>query len=159
MDERALQEIYLRAFELTIRDGNPWAVMSAYNRINGVFASENPWLLTDVLREEWGYDGVVISDWGAVHDPVAAAARRSDPAPDRSGRGQLDGSDRGACPRPPLPRSRELSSQPDPRRERPGRIPDPPRSNNGGLVRARLRTAARPGRDRTGGRSGGPRAI
>ena len=49
MDERALQEIYLRAFELTIRDGNPWAVMSAYNRINGVFASENPWLLTDVL--------------------------------------------------------------------------------------------------------------
>jgi beta-glucosidase-like glycosyl hydrolase len=74
VDARALREIYLRAFELTIRDGNPWAVMSAYNRINGVFASENPWLLTDVLREEWGYDGVVISDWGAVHDPVAAVA-------------------------------------------------------------------------------------
>jgi beta-glucosidase len=74
VDERALREIYLRVFELTIRDSNPWAVMSAYNRINGVFASENPWLLTDVLREEWGYEGVVISDWGAVHDPVAAVA-------------------------------------------------------------------------------------
>ena len=48
--------------------------MSAYNRINSVFASENRWLLTDVLREEWNYDGVVISDWGAVHDPVAAVA-------------------------------------------------------------------------------------
>jgi len=74
VDERGLREIYLRAFELTIREGNPWAVMSAYNRINGVFASENPWLLTDILREEWRYDGVVISDWGAVHDPVAALA-------------------------------------------------------------------------------------
>src|SRR4051794_32793045 len=74
VDERALREIYLRAFELTIRDAGPWAVMSAYNRINGVFASENPWLLTDVLRDEWDYDGVVISDWGAVHDPVAAVA-------------------------------------------------------------------------------------
>ena len=74
VDERSLREIYLRAFQLTIREGNPWTMMSAYNRINGVFASENPWLLTQVLREEWGYDGVVISDWGAVHDPVAAVA-------------------------------------------------------------------------------------
>jgi beta-glucosidase len=74
VDERGLREIYLRAFELTIREGHPWAVMSAYNRINGVFASEDPWLLTHVLREDWGYDGLVISDWGAVHDPVAAVA-------------------------------------------------------------------------------------
>src|SRR3954447_22377878 len=74
VDERALREIYLRAFELTIREANPWAVMSAYNRINGVFASENPWLLTDILREEWRYDGVMVSDWGSVHDPVAAVA-------------------------------------------------------------------------------------
>ena len=74
VDERALREIYLRAFDLTIREGNPWAIMSAYNRINGVFASENSWLLTQVLREEWGFDGVVLSDWGAVHDPVAAVA-------------------------------------------------------------------------------------
>lgn len=74
VDERALREIYLRAFELTIRDRSPWAVMTAYNRINGIFASEDLWLLTTLLREEWGYDGVVISDWGAVHDPVAAVA-------------------------------------------------------------------------------------
>jgi beta-glucosidase len=74
IDDRALREIYLRAFELTIRDTKPWAVMSAYNRINGVFASENPWLLTTVLRHEWGYDGVVVSDWGAVHDPALAVA-------------------------------------------------------------------------------------
>ncbi len=74
VDERSLREIYLRAFELVIRDARPWAVMSAHNRINSVFASENPWLLADVLREEWDYDGVVISDWGAVHDPVAAVA-------------------------------------------------------------------------------------
>jgi beta-glucosidase len=74
VDERSLREIYLRAFELAIREGHPWAVMSAYNRINGVFASENSWLLTDILRDEWNYDGVVISDWGAVHDPVAAVA-------------------------------------------------------------------------------------
>ena len=74
VDERALREIYLRAFEVIIRECNPWVIMSAYNRINGVFASENPWLLTDVLREEWGYDGLVLSDWGAVHDPVEAVA-------------------------------------------------------------------------------------
>ena len=102
VDERSLREIYLRGFELTIRESHPWTIMSAYNRINGVFASENPWLLTDVLREEWGYDGVVLSDWGAVHDPVAAVAagldlrmpgQPGDPqVRDALADGQLDGS-------------------------------------------------------------------
>jgi beta-glucosidase len=72
--ERALREIYLRAFQLALRETASWTIMSAYNRINGVYASENPWLLDDVLRHEWDYDGVVISDWGAVHDPVTALA-------------------------------------------------------------------------------------
>jgi beta-glucosidase len=72
VDERTLREIYLRAFEIAVRDGQPWAVMSAYNRINEVSASENAWLLTQVLRDEWGFDGIVVSDWGAVRDPVEA---------------------------------------------------------------------------------------
>lgn len=72
VDERTLREIYLRAFQIALRESRPWSMMSSYNRINGVYASENRWLLTDLLREEWGYDGVVVSDWGAVHDPAAA---------------------------------------------------------------------------------------
>lgn len=73
-DERTMREIYLRSFEIAITAGTPWTVMSSYNRINGVYASENSWLLTDVLREEWGWDGLVVSDWGAVHEPAQALA-------------------------------------------------------------------------------------
>ncbi|MER5261985.1 glycoside hydrolase family 3 N-terminal domain-containing protein [Actinosynnema sp. NPDC002837] len=72
VDQRALREVYLRPFEHVVRTARPAMVMSAYNGINGVPASENPWLLTRVLREEWGFDGVVVSDWGAVNDRVAA---------------------------------------------------------------------------------------
>jgi len=72
VDERTLRETYLRTFQIAIRESNPWMVMCSYNSINGVRAAENPWLLTKVLREEWNYDGVVVSDWGAVRDPVAA---------------------------------------------------------------------------------------
>ncbi len=74
IDERTLREIYLRAFEHVVRHARPWSVMCSYNRINGVYAAENHRLLTDVLRGEWGFDGVVVSDWGAVRDRVAAVA-------------------------------------------------------------------------------------
>ena len=71
-DARTMREIYLRAFEHIVATARPWTVMCSYNRINGVHAAENRWLLTDVLRGEWGFDGLVVSDWGAVRDRVAA---------------------------------------------------------------------------------------
>ncbi|MEW1957370.1 glycoside hydrolase family 3 C-terminal domain-containing protein [Kineococcus sp. NPDC059986] len=67
VDERTLREVYLTAFERVVRTAQPWTVMCSYNRINGVYASEDPWLLTDVLRGEWGFEGLVVSDWGAVN--------------------------------------------------------------------------------------------
>lgn len=70
IDERTLREIYLAAFEAPIKEGKPDTVMCSYNKINGTFASENHWLLTEVLRDEWGFDGYVMSDWGAVNDRV-----------------------------------------------------------------------------------------
>lgn len=70
VDERTIREIYFPAFEKTVKEGKPDTVMCSYNRINGVFASENKWLLTDVLRKEWGFDGYVVSDWGAVNKRV-----------------------------------------------------------------------------------------
>lgn len=68
VDERALREIYLKSFEYIVKNAKPMTVMSAYNQINGHFCSENRWLLNDVLREEWKFDGLVMSDWGGVND-------------------------------------------------------------------------------------------
>ncbi|YCK79901.1 glycoside hydrolase family 3 C-terminal domain-containing protein (plasmid) [Arthrobacter sp. D3-18] len=72
VDERTLREIYLPAFERVVQESSPTTVMCSYNRINGTYASENTWLLTDVLRKEWGFKGAVVSDWGAVNNRIAA---------------------------------------------------------------------------------------
>ena len=73
MGERTLREVYLAAFEHVVKSANPWTVMASYNKVDGVYATENRRLLVDILKEEWGYDGVVVSDWGAVHATAAAA--------------------------------------------------------------------------------------
>lgn len=67
VDERALHELYLAPFETVVREAHPWALMTAYNRVNGIFMSEHVDLLRDVLKKQWGFDGVVMSDWGAAH--------------------------------------------------------------------------------------------
>ncbi|HEX7619631.1 MAG TPA: glycoside hydrolase family 3 C-terminal domain-containing protein [Anaerolineales bacterium] len=72
MDERTLREIYLPAFETAVKKAKPWTVMCAYNKLNGTYCSENYKLLVDILKEEWGFEGFVVSDWGAVHDRVVS---------------------------------------------------------------------------------------
>lgn len=72
VDPRALREIYLAAFEKVISEAKPWTVMAAYNKLNGTYCSEHPELLTSILRQDWGFEGAVLSDWGAVNDPTLA---------------------------------------------------------------------------------------
>lgn len=72
VDERALREIYFPAFEIAVKKSQPYTVMCSYNKINGVYSSRNKWLLTDVLRNDWGFKGLVVTDWGALENPVEA---------------------------------------------------------------------------------------
>lgn len=78
VDERALREIYLRAFEKAIKNSKPRMVMNAYNQLNGNFCSENEWLQNTILRDEWGFDGAVVSDWGAVNERVKGLKNGND---------------------------------------------------------------------------------
>lgn len=84
LDERTLREIYLTGFEIAVKEGEAKTIMSSYNEINGVYANENKHLLQEILRKEWGFDGIVITDWGASNDHVAGVAAGSNlemPAP------------------------------------------------------------------------------
>ena len=88
VDERALREIYLTAFEIAVKKGKPWTVMNSYNKINGFHGSENKHTQVEILRDEWGFDGVVVSDWGAVNDRVLGLKNGNDlEMPSSSGSG------------------------------------------------------------------------
>lgn len=74
VDERTLRETYLASFETAVKEGKPWTIMGAYNKVNGTYCCENSHLLRDILRGEWGYEGVVVSDWGAANDDAMGIA-------------------------------------------------------------------------------------
>src|SRR5207253_1977963 len=78
IDERTLREIYLPPFEAAVKDAHVWAVMAAYNKVNGTYAGEHPQLLIDILKREWRFDGVAMSDWFATHSTTAAASNGLD---------------------------------------------------------------------------------
>ena len=78
LDERTLREIYLAAFEMTVKKAKPLSVMSSYNKVNDIYANENPHLLQEILRDDWGFEGIVVSDWGGDNDRIAAVKAGSE---------------------------------------------------------------------------------
>lgn len=102
VDERTLREIYLKGFEIAVKESSPWTVMSSYNKINGVYAQENKWLLTDVLRGEWGYEGLVMTDWtedrGNTAGQVAAGNDLMMPGIDTQAKHIIDSVRNGSLP-------------------------------------------------------------
>ncbi|MBD8841584.1 glycoside hydrolase family 3 C-terminal domain-containing protein [Paenibacillus sp. CFBP 13594] len=111
VDERTLREIYLASFEGAVKDGQPWTVMCSYNKVNGTYAGENEWLLTDILKDEWGHEGLVVSDWGAVNeraDALAAGLELEMPTSGGIGEGKvIDAVESGQLPLDKLDRAVE----------------------------------------------------
>jgi beta-glucosidase len=102
IDQRTLREIYMPGFEQVVKQAKPWTIMAAYNRVNGVYMTENKSLLEDVLRDEWGFNGLVVSDWGALHSTVPSANAGLDlemPGPGRQyGSALVDAVNNGEIP-------------------------------------------------------------
>ena len=107
MDERTMREIYLPAFEKVVKEAQPWTVMASYNKVHGVHSTANKEALTEILRKEWGFEGVVVSDWGATHDRPGVIAAGCDLTMPGEGdddevvaavrNGELDEKDLDAC--------------------------------------------------------------
>jgi beta-glucosidase len=98
VDERALRELYLRPFEIAVEKAAPWTLMAAYNRLNGTYCAENTRLLQQIVAEEWGYRGIVVSDWFAVNDRAQRGSRRARRAPERGATGCGAPPAAGLCP-------------------------------------------------------------
>jgi beta-glucosidase len=102
IDQRTLREIYLRAFEMAVTQAKPWTVMCSYNKVNGTYGSEHHQLMVEILKDEWGFEGFVVSDWGAVHDRVKSLLGGLDlemPGPqDRRVKAVIDAVESGECP-------------------------------------------------------------